>query len=247
MLREAALTAPVNGGTLITYRFGRLHAEPAGVAALLVVLVLIVATSTTVATAAEEKPPSNLDLMTSLGTQIAEEVIVKIEPDIRGNRIRLKPFGNGEEYQVLDDIFTRILTEKGITAVKPPAPNAPQTNDAGESMLTLEYKVPVFRLSYVNVYRSYLIGGKKVRREANIRMSAKLLAGSGDVSRFDDVSASESDQFSYGDLRRIQEGNYQFVQPEMPGSGWSKIVEPVFVSAIIVGMIYLFFSNQSDS
>jgi hypothetical protein len=232
---------------LITYRIGRSHASLAGAACLLVVFVFTAVSVATAAAADREKPLSNLDLMTSLSTQIAEEVISRIEPDIRGNRIQLKPFGNGEEYHVLDDIFTRILTEKGFTAVKPPAPNAPQTMDAGEPMMTLEYKVPVFRLSYVNVYRSYLIGGKKVRREANVRMSAKLLAGSGDVSRFDDVSASDSDQFSHGDLSRIQEGNYQFVKPEMPGSGWSKIVEPVFVSAIIVGMIYLFFSNQSDS
>jgi hypothetical protein len=97
------------------------------------------------------------------------------------------------------------------------------------------------------VYRSFLIGGKKVRREANVRMSAKLLTASGDVSWFGEASAEHSDQFPHGDLNRIQEGTYQFVQPEMPGSGWSKIVEPVFVSAIIVGMIYLFFSNQSDS
>ena len=105
----------------------------------------------------------------------------------------------------------------------------------------------MFRLSYINVYRSYLIGGKKVRREANVRMSAKLLTSSGDVAWFGEVSSEKSDQFSHGDLSRIQEGTYAFVKPEMPGSGWSKVVEPVFVSAIIVGLVYLFFSNQSDS
>lgn len=78
-------------------------------------------------------------------------------------------------------------------------------------------------------------------------MSARLLTSGGDVTWFGDVSSDQTDQFSHGDLNRIQEGTYTFVKPEMPGSGWSKVVEPVFVSAIIVGMIYLFFSNQSDS
>jgi hypothetical protein len=194
-----------------------------------------------------DEPPSNLDLMTSLGTRLAEEVIAEIETDLRGQRVRLQSFGKGEEYQVLDDVFTRILTERGIASVTDRPPNAPAPDETAAPPLTLEYKVPVFRLSYVNVYRSYLIGGKKVRREANVRMSAKLLTGSGDVAWFGDVGASREDQFSHGDISRIQEGTYQFVKPEMPGSGWSKIVEPVFVSAIIVGMIYLFFSNQSDS
>lgn len=229
------------------YRIGRSHAAPAGFACLLVVFSFVTFLFTARAESAEQNPPSNLDLMTSLSTQIAEQVIEQIEPDIQGRKIRLKAFGNGEEYTVFEDIFTRILTGKGITAVKPPAPNAPGNIASTEPLLTLEYKIPIFRLSYVNVYRSYLIGGKKVRREANVRMSAELLAPAGEVTWFDDLSASESDQFSHGDLSRIQEGNFQFVKPEMPGSGWSKVVEPVFVSAIIVGMIYLFFSNQSDS
>jgi hypothetical protein len=103
------------------------------------------------------------------------------------------------------------------------------------------------RLSYPRVYRSYLIGGKKVRREANLRVTARLLSNTGDVLWVGESSAEASDRFSHGDLTRIQEGSYDFVKPEMPDSGWGKIVEPVLVSAIIVGMVYLFFSNQSDS
>ena len=189
---------------------------------------------------AEDPAPTNLDLMTQLGKQVAEEIIGKIDPDIRGVKLEVVPAGNTEEYLVLDDIFTSLLEGKGIDTVR-------RSSASTESHYALELKVPVFRLTYPKVYRSYLIGGKMVKRDANIRVKAQLISDTGDVVWIGESSAQKADQFSHGDLARIQEGSYAFVKPEMPGSGWGKVVEPVLVSAIIVGMVYLFFSNQSDS
>jgi hypothetical protein len=200
------------------------------------------------AAGAEDEAPSNLDLMSRLGTQVANDIIGKIDSNVRGVRLQVAPFAGSEEYQLLDDIFTRILQEKGIeTVTAQPKAGTSQEEQQPPPPFVLDYKVPIFRLSYPKVYRSYLIGGKKVRREATLRVSVKLLSDKGDVVWIGESSAEHEDQFPYGDRERVQEGTYQFVKPEMPGSGWGKIVEPVFVSAIIVGMIYLFFSNQSDS
>lgn len=224
---------------MITHRITRM-----GVSVSIALLsVWVVSSAVSVADAAEPVP-SNLDLMTQLSTQVAEDIVGKIGQEIRGKRLRLAPSANSEEYQLLEDVFASILSEQGVTAVDASAKAVGAEED---DAFVLEYKVPVFRLTYPKVYRAYLIGGKKVEREANVRVSAKLLTGSGEVAWIGDASAEHADQFSHGDLGRIQEGAYQFVRPEMPSSGWGKVVEPVFVSAIIVGMIYLFFSNQSDS
>jgi hypothetical protein len=208
-------------------------------------LIVFIAASFIAAPAAqaEDMVPSNLDLMTNLSIQAAEEIVDQIGPKVSGKRLQVNSSGSAEEYQLIVDIFTRILEEKGIDAVHQTA----QTTADTTRPYVLDYKVPIFRLTYPKVYRSHLIGGKKVKREANVRISAKLLSDTGDVVWIGESSAEDSDQFPHGDLGRIQEGSYQFVQPEVPSSGWGKIVEPVFVSAIIVGMIYLFFSNQSDS
>jgi hypothetical protein len=189
---------------------------------------------------AQDPAPTNLDVMVGLGNQVVEDIIGKINTDVRGVRLEIVWAAETEEYQVLDDIFTRLLEERGIDTVH-------RASDDDESLYSLEYKVPVFRLTYPKVYRSHLIGGKKVKREANLRVTARLVSDTGDVVWIGESSAEKKDQFSHGDLSRIQEGSYQFVKPEMPGSGWGKVVEPVLVSAIIVGMVYLFFSNQSDS
>ena len=230
---------------MITSQTGRQWAASLGVTGLPVVLSVALLLITTPRAQAAEPASSNLDLMTELCTQIVEDIVGKIEPDM-GTRTRLQvvPYGKSEEYGLLEDIFTRILDEKGMTAV---LPSAQSPEDGDDNPLVLEYKVPVFRLIYTDVYRSHLIGGKKVRREANVRVSARLHSGAGELIWIGDSQADRSDQFSHSDIGRIQEGAYQFAKPEMPSSNWGKIVEPVFVSAIIVGMIYLFFSNQSDN
>ena len=226
---------------MISHRTGRSSGAASPFAASLlavfaVALTLFLATDVR----AEDPAPTNLDLMTKLGNRVVEDIIGNIDPDVRGVRLEIVPAGNTEEYQVLDDIFTRLLEARGIDTVH-------RTSEDEDTLYALQYKVPVFRLTYPKVYRSYLIGGKKVKREANIRVNAKLVSDIGDVVWIGESSAEESDQFSHGDLARVQEGSYQFVKPEEPGSGWGKVVEPVLVSAIIVGMVYLFFSNQSDS
>ena len=43
----------------------------------------------------------------------------------------------------------------------------------------------------------------------------------------------------------VEAGLYSFTKPERETKKWGRIVEPVVVSGIIVGLIYLFFSNQS--
>jgi hypothetical protein len=223
------------------HRSGRTSGAATSVAAsLLAVFAIAVTLFSATDGYAQDPAPTNLDLMMELGTQVVDEIIGNIGADVRGVRLEIVPAASTEEYQVLDDIFTNLLESRGIDT-------AYRTSQDDPSLYSLEFKVPVFRLTYPKVYRSYLIGGKKVKREANLRVNAKLVSDTGDVIWIGESSAEKKDQFPHGDLARIQEGSYEFVKPEMPGSGWGKVVEPVLVSAIIVGMVYLFFSNQSDS
>ena len=113
--------------------------------------------------------------------------------------------------------------------------------------LVLTFQNIAFSISYPDVYRSHLVGGKHVKRRADVRVHATLLDGqSGRVLWVGEASRDREDEFDYGDSARVEQGLYQFSRPALPGSNWGKIAEPVFVTGIIVGLIYLFFSNQSD-
>ena len=54
------------------------------------------------------------------------------------------------------------------------------------------------------------------------------------------------DSFPYDMHYLLSSQNYPFTSPELKERDWSKSVEPFVVTAMISGLIYLFFSNQSS-
>jgi len=81
----------------------------------------------------------------------------------------------------------------------------------------------------------------------DFRLLAKLVEpANGHVVWMAEASKSYDDQFSHDDIDEVEAGLYAFTKPPRESRNWGRIVEPVVVSGIIVGLIYLFFSNQGD-
>jgi hypothetical protein len=217
---------------------------------------------------AEDKPvPSNLELLSQMTTAIAEELYGKFGAQTNARAVRLKPFGSGDEYVFVGNVFMDVLTRhqvKTIAAAQPGAAavpalgSGPTTAAAADSAgvtsngpagdLVLTYQNVAFAVAYPDVYRSHLVGGKRVKRRADIRVHATLTdAASGEVLWVGEAARESADEFDFDDAARVEQGVYQFARPVLPGGGWGKYAEPVFVTGIIVGLIYLFFSNQSDN
>jgi hypothetical protein len=183
------------------------------------------------------------------GTPVAHD-------DGHRGRTVLQAFGSGEDYVFVGNVFMDVLTRhevKTIAAAPPSASAAPETTVVAEGMgaagdLVLTYQNVAFAIAYPDVYRSHLVGGKRVKRRADIRVHATVTdAKSGEVLWVGEASRESSDEFDFDDAARVEQGVYQFARPVIPGGGWGKYAEPVFVTGIIVGLIYLFFSNQSDN
>jgi hypothetical protein len=169
--------------------------------------------------------------------------MTRIDGDRAGRGIRLKPYANSEEYRFIGNVLTSVLTQRGVTVYQSGALAAPT-----DGALDLEFQAIEFSVVYPRVFRSHLIGGKRVRRLATVSIVSTLVdPADGAVIRVDEVARDSEDQFPHSQLDRVEQGTLAFVRPEVPGSGWGRAVEPVFVSGIIVGLIYLFFSNQSDN
>jgi hypothetical protein len=211
-------------------------------AAVLVSLVLVVAMAGAVHAQESE---SNLDLMTSLTEEVAVELLSALDEARAGRALRLVSFANSEEYRFLEKVFTTVLTDRGVQLYRTSA--APEATETQDDALELHLQATEFSVAYPKIFRSYLMGGKKVRRTANIALVATLIdPDTGAVLRVEEGSRGAADVVLHGDLRDIEEGTFEFVRPPVPPTGWARAVEPVFVSGIIVGLIYLFFSNQSD-
>jgi hypothetical protein len=179
--------------------------------------------------------------MTELTTEVVNELLPHFSERLAGRAIVLRKYTANEQYQFINTIMARLFTDAGITTY----PNAAPTD--GTPAITLEYQALEYDLAYTKVYRSYLIGGKKVARKADVTLLATLYDDSGAVVWTREAKRDYEDNFGHGELDRIEEGNFAFTRPALPGGGWGKYAEPVLVTGIVVGLIYLFFSNQSDS
>lgn len=203
---------------------------------------------------------SNIDLLSQMTQEIAEELYAKFGPELGGRAIELRAFASGEDYVFVENVFANVLTAKDVKTIVPMAqtPAAPGTNATGAAPPTgnegaasdavvFTFQNVAFGVAYPDVYRSHLIGGKHVKRRAEVRIHATVTNGGGEVLWVGEATRERADEFDIDDSARVEQGVYQFARPVVPGGGWGKYAEPVFVTGIIVGLIYLFFSNQSDN
>jgi hypothetical protein len=204
---------------------------------------------------ADDPVKSNFEIMRTLVTEVSEELVSSFPSETPTRELLLTPVARDERYEFIANIMTKSLTTRGYRAYEPAPPNPADSTGSpavppaamGESGLRLEFQVIDFSLRYPKIYRSFLIGGKKVKRSADVRVLVKLVdAADGLVVWMGESSRSYDDGFSYGAIEEVEAGLYQFTKPPRESRKWGRIIEPVVVSGIIVGLIYLFFSNQSD-
>jgi len=183
---------------------------------------------------------SNLDLMKQLTERVVAPMLDSVRVVAPTLRIRLQPFASGDEkYRFVTNVLLEVMKERQFD---------PEVDSAGgQNAIELRFQLLAFDLAYTDVYRAHLIGGKRVRREAAVRLLATLVdPATGSVLWTGERLQDATDHFRAGELGRVEAGTFAFVRPGMPGSGWGKYAEPVLVSGIVVGLVYLFFSNQID-
>ncbi len=199
---------------------------------------------------------SNLELLTDLSTEVIEELLLEFEAKLEPVQgIALAPHGKDEKYEFLMNVFTTALTANGMKIYPVgkalPADTSgaqPKTEATKTNAMKLEFQAFEFSLTYPKVFRAKLIGGKVVKRKADVKVFAKLLDSSDQsVIWAGEASRSHDDQFDYSARPAVEKGLFSFTKPPIETPRWGRIIEPVVVSGIIVGLVYLFFSNQSDN
>ena len=197
---------------------------------------------------ADEPLKTNLDVMSDLTAEVIEKLLADIPSNVDKD-VTLLPYDNTENYSFIENVFQRVLTSNGYkTHTSIAMTNGPGGNrNPTINGLVVEYQTLNFNLKYAKIYRSYLIGGKKVQRKADLKLVAKVLDLADDsVVWVGEAESSYEDSFPYGRISEVEDGEFAFTKPSRGGTNWGKVAEPVVVTGIIVGLIYLFFSNQTD-
>jgi hypothetical protein len=196
-----------------------------------------------------EEIKSNLDVLTELAEGVAGELISGFQSSLDDHSgVRLVPIANDSTYKFLMNIFTVELTARGIKTYTSGARASSGTAEGNEGAMELNIQAIEFSLSYPKIFRSYLIGGKRVKRHAEITLFAELIdSADRSVAWVGEATREYDDQFNYSDRTQVEKSLFEFTKPKVTPPNWARVIEPVVVSGIIVGLVYLFFSNQSDS
>ncbi len=114
-----------------------------------------------------------------------------------------------------------------------------------EPVNNLKYDVLGFDFDYGKGVSRGFLRKPMIKREFAARLRITISkSNEGRISSFEDIAVSYIDNIDprFSDL--VKSRDIPELAPDLPGSGWTKIVEPVVVTAAIGGIVYLFFANR---
>ena len=189
--------------------------------------------------AAETRPPTNFELVRDAARQASEQLVRRLDVAATGPPVALHHVGTHEGGFLVESTLSGVLSAAGHPVRTRPDSTGP----------VLEFEVMDLGLAYTRVWRNAWLGDKKVERQARARVFARLVdQAQASILWAEQADAKVSDEVRYDDLSTLEEkGGAAYLKATLPSRSWNKIVEPVVVTGIVVGLIVLFFSNQDVS
>jgi hypothetical protein len=109
-----------------------------------------------------------------------------------------------------------------------------------------EYRILDLALHYSGGQRRMLVGSRHVDRDALAAVRARLLDGATrEILWIGSGDARTDDRISGGQMRKVEASAYPCAAPVLTPAGLGKFVEPAVVTAIVAGLVYLFYTNQN--
>lgn len=189
--------------------------------------------------AAQEHPPTNFELVREAARLASEQLVANLQGVDLHEPIALQSASDHEGDFLVENTLSGALTQAGYPVRTRPDSIGP----------ILEFQVVDLGLAYTRVRRHAWFGDKKVERQARARLFARVI----DQEKASILWAAQEeakvvDEVRHADLGTLEEkSESEYLQASMPPRRWNKIVEPVVVTGIVVGLIVLFFSNQDAS
>jgi hypothetical protein len=199
------------------------------------------------AASAESKPevPTNFEIIERLSAESVRDIIAGIGSVGTNDLVLLyKAKGAGTVDFVLENAFVREMRAAGFRLATESAKKDDPANAGGKYRLS--YQIVRLSVAYTDISRPWWLFSKRVERSAQADMFVQLVdLATGDVTWVGEVHKEYGDKIPYGDLKIVEDPQYDFTRPSRSEFKMSRIFEPIVVGGIVVGLVYLFFSNQS--
>ena len=188
------------------------------------------------ATAAVAVPfPTNMDLLVETVASAVDESLARIEMPAHAATAPLLVVAQSKHdanWMVEHVLANRLLT-RGFSVTL-------DSTAAQPASTRLSY-----RLLDLGVAAHSGLRGSQVSRQGRVTLALRLSTERDDVVHWqDEITHIQRDRVPKNQLDLLQHDQFKFAKTELEEQTWSKFVEPVIVSTVLGGLIYLFFSNR---
>ena len=179
--------------------------------------------------------PSNTDLLVEMiEVAIGEALDEMTVPDeVESPVIFIAKEGKHDANWLVEHVLAERLLNRGFAV-------ALDSTVYDESRFRLSFRI----LDMGIIARSGL-RGKYAERQSRITLILKLNDElSHTVLWQDEITRVSSDRVPKKNLDLLQHSDHKFAKTELEEQSWNKFVEPMVVSTVLGGLMYLFFSNR---
>ncbi len=199
--------------------------------------------------ASQESPrgiPTNYQIVERISSQAVRKIISAMGTLPQDAVVLLnKTKSAGSVDFVLENTFVLEMRNAGIKLAIEPAKKDETVLASGAYRLS--YQIVRLSLSYPRISRKWWLGSKMVDRAAQADVFVQFIdLATGDIVWVKEIHEEYSDTIDYSQLKLVEEAQYDFTKPSRSEFKMSRLLEPLVVGGIVVGLVYLFFSNQSS-
>lgn len=180
---------------------------------------------------------TNMDLVVSTVEQAVDQALGQLETQAveRGQLLLVAPQGKHAATWLVDHLLAEGLLARGFAVT---------LDSAAASAGTPRLSYRILDLGVTG--RSGLWSGQ-LHRESRVSLVLQLSGSAKEGAPLDwqgEVAGHLADRVPKDRLPVLQDTAYDFAKVEVQRQSWGKFVEPVIVSAVLGGLIHLFFSNR---
>lgn len=179
--------------------------------------------------------PTNMDLLVETVASAVNESLGRIEmpADAASAPLLIVAQSKHDANWMVEHLLANRLLMRGFSVTL-------DSTAAQSASMRLSYRVLDLGVSAYSGLR-----GSEVSRQGRVTLALRLSDERDDVVHWqDEITRTQRDRIPKKQLDILQHDQFKFAQTELEEQTWSKFVEPVIVSTVLGGLIYLFFSNR---
>ncbi len=193
-----------------------------------------------------ENTISNYGILEKIAGEALDELAENMPSIARETIILIRKEGGVESG--IDKVFENELVRKMTKAGLRIASKTADSDQTETSEYVFSYQIITYSMKYPDIGRSFWVGAKEVERLAEVGIFAKLLdSKTGEIVWVGEAQKKYEDRIAYSLLDRVEDPTRDFTMPVRDEVKWGRFIEPVIVTGIVVGLVYLFFSNQDSN